>query len=303
MKWILLAALNEKEVQYTNSISEINQSTADLKTLQDSNDKCLVSTYQSGNDRFRRLPIKLTVSSPIFVPFKKKAVHQQFGYVSQLAIETEEEGYKPKSQSTLSFPPDRTLIDVPRIIANTDIQHGLRVISCVDNEQFWACGVDNIMRLYNFHGELVRTSQTKSVIVPWDIAVTKNGDLVFICPTNFTVNIVTNTRIYNVIKLRKWRPLHVCSSSSGDFLVVMDNVKKDESKVVRYSDSTEKQIIQFDAKGQRLYSTLCECECSKYIVENKNLDICVADAHSSALIVVNHAGGLRFQYTDIKKHR
>lgn len=67
----LLAALNEKEVEYTNSISEINQSIADSKTLQDSNDKCLVSTYQSRNDRFRRLPTKLTVSSPIYVPLKK----------------------------------------------------------------------------------------------------------------------------------------------------------------------------------------------------------------------------------------
>lgn len=69
----------------------------------------------------------------------------------------------------------------------------------------------------------------------------------------------------------------------------MDNLKENDSKVVRYYGSIEKQSIQFDGEGQRLYSTLEECECSKYIVENRNLDICVADVHKHAIIVVNRA--------------
>lgn len=66
---------------------------------------------------------------------KKIKIHEQFGYVvwSSL-IETEEQGYILKPTRVLSFLPDRTLIDVPRIIANTDIQQGLRKVSCVDND-------------------------------------------------------------------------------------------------------------------------------------------------------------------------
>lgn len=67
-----LAALNQKEIEYTNRISEIKQSIENLKTLQDSNDLCLVSTYKPRNDIFRRVPTKLIVPLPMWVPVKKK---------------------------------------------------------------------------------------------------------------------------------------------------------------------------------------------------------------------------------------
>lgn len=200
--------MHEKEVEYTNRISEIKQSIADLKTLQDSNDICLVSTYKPRNDIFRRVPTKLIVPSPVWVPVKKIKIHEQFGYVvwSSL-IETEEQGYILKPTRVLSFLLDRTLIDVPRIIANTDIQQGLRKVSCVDNDQFWTCGLDKFMRLYNVYGELVKTIQTDSGTMPMDVAVTKNGDLIYTDPGNSTVNIVTNTQRNVVIRLKEWTPL------------------------------------------------------------------------------------------------
>lgn len=42
-----------------------------------------------------------------------------------------------------------------------------------------------------------------------------------------------------------------------------------------------------------LYSTSSR----KYISENRNLDICVADTGSCDVVVVNRTGGLRFKYT------
>lgn len=50
------------------------------------------------------------------------------------------------------------------------------------------------MRLYNVYGELVKTIQTDSGTMPMDVAVTKNGDLIYTDPGNSTVNIVTNTQ-------------------------------------------------------------------------------------------------------------
>nr|XP_011447683.2 uncharacterized protein LOC105342438 [Crassostrea gigas] len=290
-----LVVLTKQENDIKSTISEITEIISDLKKLLNSDNVSIVSAYKSRNVEFRRLPPKLTVSLPSFTAHKinRECLYQQFGSLTESSIKTEEHGYTMESPGAESSPPNRPLIDIPRIITeiNTE-QRGLDNVSCLNEEEIWTCGNENIMRLYNLRGELVKSVQTKSGNFPWDIAVTKSGDLVYTDGRDRTVNIVKNTQIQTVIRVQGWRPYRVCSSSSGDLLIIM-NSDDNQAKVARYSGSTEKQCIQLNDKGKHIFLS---GNFTKYICENRNQDICVSDYLASAVMVVTQAGKLRFTY-------
>ena len=203
-----------------------------------------------------------------------------------------------KTAGAESSPQTRLLMDEPQILTEINTEYGkgnkLCSVSCPSDSELWTCGEDDILRLYNLDGVLLKSVQTKSGKWPLDIAVTQHRDLVYTDPNDRSINIVKHTHIESLIRLRGWRPLHLCSTSCGDLLVTMITNDEKQSKVVRYSGNTEKQNIQWDKQGNLLFSSNAY---SNYLVENKNLDICVTDSDARAVVVVSAAGKLRFRYT------
>nr|XP_022334712.1 uncharacterized protein LOC111131463 [Crassostrea virginica] len=282
-----MAAIDQQEDAIYRTIPEITQVILDLKKLLeilqdklDTCDVCLVSEYTSRTEEFRNLPAQFQVTLPTFTPqeINREQIHQQIGSLSELAL--------------------RFLLDEPRVL--TDIKTEcttLYSVSCLSDSELWTCD-DDIMRLYNLQGELLRSVQIKSgdVSCTWDISMTRSGDLVYADHLNSFINIVTGIQIKTLIPFRGWRPHNLCSTSSGDLLVTVTSDDDKQTKVVRYSDSTEKQSIQWDDQGKPLYTSGGLLN-YKYLSENRNLDICVADRDAGAVVVVSAAGKLRFRYT------
>ena len=187
------------------------------------------------------------------------------------------------------------LLNEPKVL-NT-IKTGpkkLRNVARLTEEEIWTSGETADIKCFNTQGVQQKTIKTKSGIRPSDIAVYSDGALVYSDGTKGTMYKVKNDQTEEIIRLQGLRPANLCVTSSDDLLVTMLTDDKTPSKVVRYSGSTVKQTIQFDDDGQPLYSGYFH---SKFITENRNLDICMADCKAGAVVVVNQAGKLRFRYT------
>ncbi|XP_048771439.1 E3 ubiquitin-protein ligase TRIM36-like [Ostrea edulis] len=290
-----LAILDRHANEITHRIDELRQIIQDLRKILDSNGVSLTSTYKSRNVEFRRLPPKTQATLPCFSPQKinTEQLNEMFGSLSSLSISTEEYDYTMKSAQAVWSPPVKTLLDEPRLVATIDTGYMPLSVRCLSEEQIWTCGNKKTIELLNLQGKLLTSIQTESGNAPWDLAVTRDGDLVYTDRETRTVNLVKNKQIQTVITLQGWAPVFVCSASSDDLLVTMVSDDRKESKVMRYSGSTETQSIQFDDQGHPLYSS----GRYKYISENRNLDICVADWAAKAVVVVNQSGKLRFRYT------
>ena len=102
---------------------EIKQVILDLKCLLGTSNVDLVSKYRSRIAEFRKLPPKLRISYPNFLPQKINTdeLRREFGSYTRLSIETEEQGYTVPSPEAESSLPARPLLDVSRIITNIHI--------------------------------------------------------------------------------------------------------------------------------------------------------------------------------------
>lgn len=259
-----------------------------------SGDLTLVDAYVSRNSKFRKLPlIQITKSLPCFSAkeIDTEELAHRFGTLSASSTVVEEYGYV-----TLNNSEESSLLEVPTLATKIDtgFGNGLHNVVVQNDEEIWTSGWDKILKLYNPHGELIKSVQTKSGNAPQDMTVTSNEDLVYTDDKDGTVNILKNTNIEEMVWLSGWKPLGVCSAFSDHLLVIMVNGDFDQTKVVRYFGSTE--TIQFDDKGRTLYSS-SRLTHPKYITENGNRDICASDCLAGAVVVVNQSVELRFKYT------
>eukprot|EP00105_Crassostrea_gigas_P039278 XP_019923426.1 PREDICTED: tripartite motif-containing protein 2 isoform X1 [Crassostrea gigas] len=241
---------------------------------------------------FSKLPAKICVTMPTFIPksIDRTKLYSIFGEITPLSINKEVNVWSPNQSHTLV----RELLEEPMLVATIQTGHEyLRSVNCLNEDRIWTSGETCGMKSFDAEGSLLQTIKTRSEYWPRDIAVDSNGDLLYCDSVIGTVYKVKNGPSEELIRLLGWRPSQLCVSYSGDLIVSVTSVDEIHSKVIRYSGSTEKQTVQFDDNGNHLYSGY---GCIKYITENKNHDICVADCGAEAIVVVNQVGKLQFRY-------
>ena len=170
---------------------------------------------------------------------------------------------------------------------------GLRSITCLNDGEFWTCGRDKIMKLFNIKGKTLKKTKALSVNNPSDITVTKRGLLVYTVHGDRSVNIFENEHMESVIVIsfEGFRPRAICCTSSDDLLIFLISDDYKSTKVVRYNNGLkETQSIE----GHGLYSP----DPLKFICENRNLDICVTDTKARAIVGLKTDGSFRFRYND-----
>ncbi|XP_062602815.1 uncharacterized protein LOC134264538 [Saccostrea cucullata] len=304
MKNTQLQTLQKHLDEINKTMSDIKDEINSMEHAIDTNDLSKLFSVMPNVHTYRNLPQKIVPSLPKFIPARKQGeeLSKMFGTLSSSSFSSDKHGYSmkttQKSPEAGSSPPVKQLLDESETVTTIDTGYReyLYNVACLSDEEIWTRGDDNTMKLFSINqGSELKSITTKSGNTPCDIAVTKSGDLVYTDYDDRTVNIVKNEKIEEVIRLQNWNPKGVCSTSSGDLLVIMESDDNKQTKVVHYSGSTEKQTIQFDDKGKPLYSSGYYY---RYLTDNRNLDICVSDSGAKAVVVVvNQAGKLRFRYT------
>nr|XP_034322054.1 uncharacterized protein LOC105320555 [Crassostrea gigas] len=286
---ILQKHLNEiKQIQFL-----IKETLQTIRKIEKSTEVSPTIEYSSKIRKFSKVPPKVKVSLPTFIskPIDHDKLYSLFGYITPLSTATEENVLSLNQPNNFV----RELLDEPALI--TTIQTGykqLRFVIYINDDKIWTSGETIDLKCFNIKGSLLQTIKIKSEERPNAIAVDSDGDILCCDGTEGTVNLVKNGQTEELITLTEWTPIQLCATSIGDLLVIMHSDDYTQSKVVRYSGSTEKQTIQFDDEGKPLYSGNGY---SKYITENRNHDVCVADSMACAVVVVNQDGKLRWRYT------
>eukprot|EP00105_Crassostrea_gigas_P034109 XP_019918257.1 PREDICTED: uncharacterized protein LOC105349196 [Crassostrea gigas] len=273
--------------------SLIKQTLQALKEIEKSTEVSSTIEYSSKITELRKFPPKVQVFLPTFIPkpIDRKELYRMFGQIISLSPDTGE-NVMSLNQPNISV---RESLDEPELVVTIQTGHkNLISVTCLNENRIWTSGETNDIKCFNTQGSLLQTIKTKSGYFPNDIAVDSDGDLLYSDCETKTVNKVKNGQIEEFIRLKGWKPVNLCVTSTGDLLITMYSDDFSQSKVVRYSGSAEKQTIQFDEEGKPLYSGNSAI---KYITENRTHDICVADCKAGAVVVVNQDGELRWRYT------
>lgn len=305
-------ALNEHLQNLTDLLAEVKETTDSNKDLLNSSNVSKSLSYSSRNPSLKQFPAKLEVEVPCFVspPVNSDVISEMVGAVTGFSISKQNGGYKLNTQSepeSSSKGTEMELLTEPQMISiiETNIEYP-ESVACQKDDRIWIAGNEGKLKMFSgvplnvSHlsfgaiGSSYAQKETEADEGPKDIALTEMDDLIYGKKLNNIVYIMRQNKREELVRLQEWLLLSFCTTSYNELLVAMTDDKKYRCRVVRFEGPEERQIIQYDQEGKPLYTPGM---LRKYVKENQNGDICVADCNAGAVIVANRGGMLRFRYT------
>ncbi|XP_062581655.1 uncharacterized protein LOC134243427 isoform X2 [Saccostrea cucullata] len=299
MKDRRLTALKAHQSRLQDSVSKLQRVAKEKKKYLKSNKVSDVRSYKSELKELKDIPKDVDVKIP--------SLNSNTVQGRELSIELGE--YKATLTQTslssltdeVSILPVRKLLAKAKIIAIIPSEiKSLGPIICIGTNEAWARGLDKFIRRIDIHGSLKDKIDTKCKSYPYDISVTRQGELIYSDYNRRTVNIIRQGKIETLITLpRGWHPDGLCCTRSGDLLVSMftqvSMFTKDKRhfKIVRYQGQTATQEIDKDDRGQNIFK---DGEYGVSVKENNNGDICASDMDAETVIVMDKTGRVRFRY-------
>nr|XP_022322632.1 uncharacterized protein LOC111124063 [Crassostrea virginica] len=114
--------------------SLMQQTLKALNEVEESNEVTSIIHYSSKNEQFSKLPAKVHVSMPKFIPKQreKKQLCSLIGKLTPLSTTLEERVFTPKKANTSV----RVLLDEPEILSTIKTGHEkLRSVTCLNEEE------------------------------------------------------------------------------------------------------------------------------------------------------------------------
>lgn len=255
---------------------------------------------------------KPELSPPLFIcrPVDWDMFPDIFGFIKGLSIVRENSRYHPMAQfnpaSLDSIDSNdeaihKDLLYKPKILTNIETEITLvENLACQNDGKFWVTGQECTIKSFKvndlsyFFSAFVASKQVIVDKGSKEIAVTKNGNLIYGKRLSNTICNFKEDRAEVLIRLHKWILICFCLTAMDELLVCMTDKMRYRCRVVRFEGSEKTQIIQYDDQGKTIYASGMSNKCIK---ENKNGDICVADFDAGAVLVTDRAGKFRFRYT------
>lgn len=156
------------------------------------------------------------------------------------------------------------------------------------------CGNRKLVTLVDIHGLVSGTIETTCLDFPGDIALNRQGELMYTDVAHRTVNIVRYGKSKTLIVTPKfWHPQSLCCTISGDILLSMFASTIRPFIIVRYEGQRLTQIIKRDEHNCPIFQT---GKHALIVTENTNGDIVTSDKNADKVVVVSRSGKVRFRY-------